>query len=622
MIKILFFFSLLTSFLNAMPTVIVEQNDVNIKHFKLEYFVDATTKLKLHDVKSQNFETGTNSLSLGKNKTHTWIRFAITNKTAKKKKLFIHNKHAYVANKIEFYELKNNKVLSKLFIDLANKNDTQKKMYATDAIFQTTLESNETKTIYIKNIMNSMQYPYFEINDAFSSKKSVAKGNTILFIILGMLIALALYHAMLYLTSKRKEYIYYSLYLASAVVWQSFLSGMLASNFGIYFDSISREFLLSVLLIPIFLAMFSKTIFETKQKFPLEDKLLNSVVFLFSFGFLIGFYKLEIALHIASTLYFYMLIILLFTTYRFMKAGNPLALIFIIGNSVFSFFALISNLYFIGFFQYNAFVFSAAMIGILIEAILLAFILSFRIKILQKENISKDKMIFHQSKMSAIGQMIENIGHQWRQPLSQINSCIFVVESEMNHHNYQNEKIETKLHEIENFTSYMSKTIDDFKNYFTPNKQKNTFFLNELIDDTLKLLENMFERHSIIIEKNISQIVYNGYKNELQQVLLVILTNSKDILSVKNTKNAKITINIKETDEHCKIEIFDNGGGIQEDILDRIFEPYYSTKHSSQGTGLGLYISKMIIEDSMLSQLHVHNTKEGACFTILLTSTT
>ena len=229
----------------------------------------------------------------------------------------------------------------------------------------------------------------------------------------------------------------------------------------------------------------------------------------------------------------------------------------------------------------------------------------------------KDKMIFHQSKLAAMGEMIENITHQWRQPLSQINSAVLVIDDTLDEKGIKNDVIEDKLLEIESLTKYMSNTINDFKNFFDENKVKNNFILEDIIDKSLEILDTRIKVNNIKIEQEIRmQDKCYGYPNELQQVLLILLNNAIDAIESNNKQGSEIKIDVSKVDNHNYIRICDTAGGMSREIEDKIFEPYYTTKHKTQGTGLGLYISKVIIEDSLGGELRVRVKSERTCFTI------
>ena len=171
--------------------------------------------------------------------------------------------------------------------------------------------------------------------------------------------------------------------------------------------------------------------------------------------------------------------------------------------------------------------------------------------------------------------------------------------------------------------NFMSKTIDDFRNFFKPSKEKELFEVRKVVDATVSLmkaqLQNNYIDVEIIVEKE--GLVINGYPNEFKHVLLNLINNAKDAILMRKAKEnceARITIEISETDNRVILKIRDTGGGIREDIMDKIFDPYFTTKDEGTGTGIGLYISKTMIERNMGGRLTVRNWKEGAEFRIEL----
>ncbi len=230
----------------------------------------------------------------------------------------------------------------------------------------------------------------------------------------------------------------------------------------------------------------------------------------------------------------------------------------------------------------------------------------------------KEKLLSERNKFVSMREMIENIAHQWRQPLSQINSAVLLVDDLLFEKNIKSIDIEEKLLEIESQTEYMSKTIDDFKNFFEPNKEKKPFMMHELLQKSIYILKGNLKYNDISVETNLNNTLKCfGHPSELQQVLVAILNNAKDALLQNKVKNAKITINSKKIDDSIIITICDNAGGIDNAFVKKIFDPYFTTKHKSQGTGLGLYISKLIVEESLNGELNVENIGDGACFEII-----
>lgn len=237
------------------------------------------------------------------------------------------------------------------------------------------------------------------------------------------------------------------------------------------------------------------------------------------------------------------------------------------------------------------------------------------------ENRKKDQLILQQSKMASLGEMISNIAHQWRQPISTIGMITqnILQKFQMGQMDeaYLVKKTDDMMHQID----YMSETINDFRYFFSPNKNKKEFDIKEQIKYTLNFMDHSLKSSNItIIFEAEDTLPYqiNGYSNEMSQVLLNILKNAKDVLIERKTTNPHIKIKLQQVQNKVQLSIQDNGGGIDSTIIDKVFEPYFSTKGPDVGTGIGLYMSKTIIETHMNGSIEVYNTPEGACFLVTL----
>lgn len=231
----------------------------------------------------------------------------------------------------------------------------------------------------------------------------------------------------------------------------------------------------------------------------------------------------------------------------------------------------------------------------------------------------QERVMMQQSRLAAMGEMIGNIAHQWRQPLNALSLVINKIEVALSYNKLTPEFIKDSISKANSIIQKMSQTIDDFRNFFKPNKEKQLFSLKEAIENVLYLLDGVFLSQNIKIIKNIDlDCQIWGYPNEFQQVLVAILSNAKDAIVAKYKKDGGvITISLEIIDNKVYLSIIDNGGGVPEEILPKIFDPYFTTKKES-GTGIGLYMSKRIIEGSMGGSLNVTNTQDGACFEIVL----
>ncbi len=253
--------------------------------------------------------------------------------------------------------------------------------------------------------------------------------------------------------------------------------------------------------------------------------------------------------------------------------------------------------------------------------------LELKVKEEVNKNQEKDRLLFQQSKMASMGEMIGNIAHQWRQPISIISMWSNNIIMDIDMEEIENESLRKYATNINEQTKHLSQTIDDFRNFFSPNKTKETFSLKSSIDKTMSLLSASFKTHEIEVIQNIEDIEILALENELMQAILNIIKNAKDILVTLPKESKKlIFINIYKKDKSVIIDIKDNAGGVAEDIIDKIFEPYFTTKHKSQGTGIGLYMTESIITKHLDGNLSVKNCEyeydgenyKGAQFRIAL----
>lgn len=234
------------------------------------------------------------------------------------------------------------------------------------------------------------------------------------------------------------------------------------------------------------------------------------------------------------------------------------------------------------------------------------------------EIAKRDRLLQHQTKLAELGDMIGNIAHQWRHPLTRLSLTIqnlkaFKKKGKMSDE-VLSEAIENSLYQIE----FMSNTIDNFKDFYKKDKEKSEFFVSDSINGILKIIGTILEHDNIKIDvENKIKVLLFGNKNEFSQVLLNLIMNAKDALIENNINNASINILVDENKNFSTILISDNAGGIPIDIVTKIFDPYFTTK-DDKGTGIGLYLSKAIIEDKMKGSLSVSNNKNGACFLIKL----
>jgi signal transduction histidine kinase len=246
-------------------------------------------------------------------------------------------------------------------------------------------------------------------------------------------------------------------------------------------------------------------------------------------------------------------------------------------------------------------------------------------KFMEEKLTQKERLLIQQSKMAQMGEMLENIAHQWRQPLSMITTSATGIKVQQQYNMLSNEQLIEALDNIVKAAEHLSVTVDDFRNFYKNDKEKRYFGLEETINKSMTLLASKFNNQKIHIEKQIEDIQILGFENELIQVFMNILNNAKDELIKKEDYNRLIFICAHKENSKVIISFQDNAGGILKENLLNVFDNHFTTKEHSDGTGIGLYMSKLII-DKMNGEIEASNetinfkekTYQGAKFTITI----
>ncbi len=235
----------------------------------------------------------------------------------------------------------------------------------------------------------------------------------------------------------------------------------------------------------------------------------------------------------------------------------------------------------------------------------------------QERSLEKDHLLNQKSRSASMGEMIENIAHQWRQPLNILALVIQDIYISGQLGTLDADKLEENYSKANNVLQYMSQTIDDFRNFLKESDSIEVFALDDIFQSIEHIMIPSLKVHNISITlPHADGLHIEGNRNEFLQVILNIIKNAQDAIISNNIKKGTIAVTATKVDSKIVISIQDNAGGIAPEHIDKIFDPYFTTKHKSQGTGIGLYMSKQIIEKNRDSKLSVSNTKEGANFTI------
>ncbi|WP_323590173.1 HAMP domain-containing sensor histidine kinase [Aliarcobacter butzleri] len=430
--------------------------------------------------------------------------------------------------------------------------------------------------------------------------------NQIIFygITFGILIMTIAYTLIRYIYSKEIFYISYCFMQIFSLVYIVAYSKLYQISYFV------QEF--SLVLASVFAVIFAVNYYEGKflpKVSNYKELILNT--FLLNVVILTAFYHYILFEYLPYTIIYAILFISIIFN---LKQGFKPTLIYVIGWSIFCILLFIfdfKNRYIgLGYFDLVLVVFA-------LEAMLFTISIAYKYNDLKKQNKEFEKMILQQSKFVKSGEMIANITHQFRQPLNNISYILINLKKRFESEKLDKIFFDKKVNQANEQVSFLSKTIDDFKEFYLQEKEKDDFLVKDSIQNALTILNPDLQKDNINLNlkfETFEDIKIFGVKNELSQVILSLVSNSIDAL--KNRHNPKISINVVSSSAEVIIEILDNAGGIKVKNLKKIFEPYFSTKE--EGTGIGLYLSKIIIEESFGGKLQVQNIKDGAKFSIFI----
>ncbi|MDX4036147.1 HAMP domain-containing sensor histidine kinase [Aliarcobacter skirrowii] len=420
----------------------------------------------------------------------------------------------------------------------------------------------------------------------------------------GILIMTIVYTFVRYLYSKEIFYVSYCFMQIFSLIY------ILAYSNLFEISNLIKE--ISLVLASLFALFFAINYYDGKFLPKIRNyKELFFNTFLFNIVILTAFYHYILFEYLPYTIVYAILFISIVFN---LKQGFKPTLFYVVGWSVFCIILFIFD--FKDFYiQQNYF--DLVLIVFAIEAMLFTISVAYKYNDLKRQNKEFEKLILQQSKFVKSGEMIANITHQFRQPLNNISYILINLKTRFENNRLDKEFFDRKINQANEQLNFLSKTIDDFKEFYIQDKQKEIFLVKDSIFNAISILSADLKKHNIKLDlefKTFEDIKVFGVKHELSQVVLSIVLNSIDIL--KNIENPEIFIKVSSSSAEVIIDIVDNGGGVKIKNLKKIFDPYFSTK--KDGTGIGLYLSKIIIEDSFLGKLEVENEKDGAKFSIFI----
>ena len=637
--KIIFIFFFFSSFLFAQETLLIKQSKTPYSLGKqTSYFVDKNDSLTLSEVQKKTFTPYTKEiLSFGFLQATHWFKFQFTFDTAVDGSQWWLDINYPLLNYVDVYAFGTD---NRLLFHKKNGNlvaQSHKDIKSNRILFSLPNKCHTLYTVYIRvKTSGSMLVP-LNIMSTKTLVRAIHFNQTLSGLYYGILAILILYSTITFIYTREKIYLLYITFIISYALWQLSYDGLGAYYF--WTDSywmIAKGTAFLIYSSTVMLIIFSQSLLQSSIRISRYNSvILNPLKYIAIVGLLASVlfpYKYTIIggaiLGVVSPMALFLGGIFV------MRQGYANIRFFVIG---WGFFLIATALFALSKFNLlHGFTIMkyGQQIGSVVDLVFLAIALAFRFKqyqdeythILEKQvqealikERAKDRLLIEQSKLASMGEMMEQIAHQWRQPLNTIGL--------INQDIYFKQKLSTlkdedfdKFHEqIDTNIAYLSDTINNFRMYYQRNQEKETYALDDALTTVIHITEATFKFYRISIElhKDANAIVHT-IKSDIFQVFLNILNNAKDAFLENQIEKKTITITITSDAHNAYVNIADNAGGISPAFIDNIFDSYFSTKSKDIGTGIGLYMAKTIIETNMQGKLSVSNQGNGACFVVQL----
>jgi diguanylate cyclase (GGDEF)-like protein len=366
---------------HASPTLEIGGEAVRLTDFQIEYFTDDSQSLSYEEVRKQTFQETTSSTSLGTKAAVTWFRFTLRNSSLKARDLFLHLPAAYHVRSVDIFQERSQNLINQASVDLSDAGD-HPLMYRGTVIYPFTVPLGETVVVYVRSHVYSHQWFSLEIYDDERSRQALVGGHLDIALLVGMMLAMVLYNALLYFATSKSENIFYSLYLISGLAWIALSYGLLGKAFNVYGDAVF-VLNLAVLSMPIFLLLFMMSIFETREFYRTEHRVLQGMLALLVITLVYGLFDPVAAMKPAASLAALLMVVTFSVGISLLRKGHPLVKFFLVGHTFFVVFNGVAVLYYKGLVEPNYINSHGVGIGIVLEALTLAFIISYRIKVLE-----------------------------------------------------------------------------------------------------------------------------------------------------------------------------------------------------------------------------------------------
>ncbi|QBM16095.1 hypothetical protein MARI_01750 [Marinobacter sp. JH2] len=374
----------------ASQSLEIGQGAVKLKHFPVEYFVDGSQSLDYESVRLEPFETTTSTATLGNRAPVAWYRISLQNTSASDQSLFLHLPKAYHVRSIDIIEERSASLVNNLSIDLNNA-EAHPTIYKGTLVYPFVLPGGQSTVLYVRSHAYSHQWFSLGIYDEEHSRHELVGSHLDIALMVGMMLALVFYNSLLYFATSKKENIFYSLYLISGLVWIALSYGLVAKAFSAYGDAIFM-LNLSIISMPIFLLLFMMAIFETREYYRTENRVLQAMLVPLIVAFVYGLFDITAVLKFSDNLAALVMLVTFSVSLSLLRKGHPLVKFFLVGHTFFLIFNGIAVMYYKGMVTPNYINSHGVGIGIILEALTLAFIISYRIKLLEDIRSKQDEL--------------------------------------------------------------------------------------------------------------------------------------------------------------------------------------------------------------------------------------
>ncbi len=633
------FLFIFNTFLTA--EVVLSSKNQDIELHNLAYYEDKTAALRFQDIKTKEFSLAkTKVASFGFTSSAYWFKVIInTKEDAKLYKWWLSVSYPLL-DKIDLYTCDRNSKLISIRKSGKLRPFSERELNDRNYIFQ--INPQESQVLYIRvKTDSSMQVP---MNIMSSEKLFYESRNSwvISGIYYGIFLLIFFYNAISFAYTRTKKYFYYLVFISSFIIYQLSLDGLGMQYFWSNWAWMVKHGSGTIMAMMIFfIVQFSRDFLHTSKHTPRIDILLVFIAILMLILMSIAVFKPygDVILIIAGVSILLPLFLIYSATIAYKRKFYP-ARFYLIGWGAFLLGSVLFAMNKFAWIEGYAFLAYSQQLGSALEMVFLSWALADLQKQSENEYIEKlnglnsllqekvdenllllrknDNVLIEQSRFAAMGEMIEQIAHQWRQPLNTLALLNQNFYFKIQLGTVQKDDAVQTHDKINEQLQYMSQTIDDFRNFSNPKKEKEHFCIEEVIQSTLNLSDGSLKEAKIkthlFSDKNHYVL---GISQELIQVIMNLIKNTQDAVIEKKIERPILKFLIKEDENNVLIRIQDNAGGIDEDKIDKIFDVYFSTKGKG-GSGLGLYMSKEIIQKSMQGNIQVENVKDGALFVISL----